>query len=273
MISPVLKWPGGKRQILNQLLAMIPTKYGTYCEPFVGGGALLFALQPKKAIINDINAELINLYSVIKDSHNALISELKTLKYDKNTFYKIRSLDRDKERFALLSPVKKAARFVYLNKCCFNGLYRVNKRGEFNAPFGRYTRPDIVNAQGIKRVNEFFNKANVSFSRVDFYDVVNDLKDGDFVYFDPPYDPASKTANFTSYSQHGFNVEDQKRLKECCDDLTRRNVKFMLSNTATPCILKLYDGYDVTMVKERRAINSDVNKRGAVDVVIIRNYQ
>ncbi len=246
-----------------------------YCEPFAGGAALLFALRPKRAVVNDLNAELVALYQVIRDDVEALVLDLGKHQNTPEYFYALRDLDRDPQGFAALSPVEKASRLLYLNRTCYNGLYRVNSAGHFNTPFGRYKNPNIVNAEGLRAVSAYFNKADIRFENRDFAEVLEALPKSSFVYLDPPYDPLSETSSFTSYSRGGFGREEQIRLKTCCDELTRRGIRFLLSNSATPFILELYGDYkELTItVDARRAVNSVAGRRGAVREVLVRNYK
>ena len=184
----------------------------------------------------------------------------------------MRDIDRDKEVYNSLSKIEKASRLIYLNKTCFNGLFRVNSAGEFNTPFGNYKNPNIVNEPILKAVGKYLRTNDIAFHSADFSDVLAKLKKGSFVYLDPPYDPTSDTASFTGYNKGGFNRDEQIRLKECCDELDKRDIKFMLSNSSTQFIRELYKGYNISFVKAKRAINSNANKRGAVDEVVIRNY-
>lgn len=273
LVAPVLKWVGGKRQLLETFRPLLPKRITTYCEPFVGGGALLFHLQPSNAYINDINPELIRVYTVIKENVNDLISELGKFENTAEQFYAVRDWDRDKDYYATLTDVQKAARVLYLNKTCFNGLYRVNNAGEFNSPFGNYRNPNIVNAPVLKAVSAYFNSADIHMTVMDYAEVLENVPRGAFVYLDPPYDPVSETASFTGYSRGGFSREDQIRLRECCDDLNARGIKFMLSNSATEFIMDQYAEYNITIVKAKRAVNSVASKRGDVDEVVVRNYE
>lgn len=272
LVCPVVKWVGGKRQLLGDILPLIPKSFSSYAEPFFGGGAVLFALQPAKAIINDLNSDLMLMYKVIKENPDELIADLKTHDNSPEYFYALRDIDRDKETYSNLSDIKKASRLIYLNKTCYNGLFRVNSAGEFNTPFGHYKNPNIVNEPVIRAVSNYFNKAQITFLSQDFAEVLSTIKKGGFVYLDPPYDPVSDTASFTGYNKSGFDRDEQLRLKKCCDALNRRNIKFMLSNSATQFIKEIYSEYNITIVKATRAVNSDGSKRGAVDEVIIRNY-
>lgn len=276
LVAPVVKWVGGKRQLIDELTALLPSKQITsYCEPFVGGGALLFELQPTVAFVNDINEELINIYEVIRDDVEALILELQKHKQNNKAeyYYTVRDWDRDKVSYNILSRVQKAARIIYLNKTCYNGLFRVNNAGEFNSPFGNYRNPNIVNEPTLRAVNAYFCNSNIRFSSVDYADVLTTLPEGSFVYLDPPYDPVSDTSNFTGYSKGGFTKEDQIRLRKCCDVLHQRGIKFMLSNSATEFIKTQYTHYNITIVQAKRAINSNPSQRGQVDELVIRNYE
>ncbi len=273
LVSPVLKWVGGKRQLLDVLCPLLPKRITTYCEPFIGGGAMLFSIQPNVAYVNDINNDLILVYEVIKNDVESLIETLQDYRNEADFFYTVRDWDRNKEKYISLSSVQRAARIIYLNKTCFNGLYRVNNSGEFNSPFGGYKNPNIVNAPVLRAVSSYFNLANVKFTSTDYEDVLNSIPKGTFVYLDPPYYPVSATSNFTGYSKGGFNQDDQIRLRNCCDDLTKRGIKFMLSNSSTEFIHNLYDDYNITIVQAKRAINSVANRRGEVDEVVVRNYE
>lgn len=273
LVSPVLKWVGGKRQLLDTLVPLVPKNYKTYCEPFVGGGALLFKLQPQAAVINDINTDLINVYEVIRENVVDLISILETHENTSEHFYEVRDWDRNRDFYSKLSKVEKAARTIYLNKTCFNGLFRVNNAGEFNSPFGNYRNPNIVNASVLKALNVYFNSADIEFSSGDYKDVLDRLPKNSFVYLDPPYDPVSSTSNFTGYAKGGFDRGEQIRLRECCDELNERGIKFMLSNSATDFIKEQYAAYEISIVKAKRTVNSVAAKRGDVEEVIVRNYE
>lgn len=273
LAAPVLKWVGGKRQLMDEIKNLLPKNYTTYYEPFIGGGAVLFELQPKKAVINDVNGELINLYNIIKDDVDGLVEDLKKHENTSEYFYKIREKDRNRNEYEKLSNIEKASRIVYLNKTCFNGLFRVNKSGEFNSPFGKYKNPNIVNEVTLRAVNKYFNKADIKILNGDFEEALKGIRRGSFVYMDPPYDPVSSSANFTGYDKGGFNRDEQVRLKALCDKLDKRGVKFLLSNSATDFIKDLYKEYDINIVKAKRAINSDASSRGEVDEVLIRNYE
>lgn len=245
LVAPVLKWVGGKRQLLDTFQPLLPKKISTYCEPFIGGGALLFHLQPHVAYINDINSDLIRVYNVIKENVNELILELEQFENTSEQFYLVRDWDRDKKFYASLSDVKKAARVLYLNKTCFNGLYRVNNAGEFNSPFGNYRNPNIINGPVLRAVSSYFNSIDIHITSMNYEDVLSSVPKGTFVYLDPPYDPISNTSNFTGYSKGGFSQENQIRLRECCDELNSRGIKFMLSNSSTDFIKDQYKHYNI----------------------------
>lgn len=273
LVTPVLKWVGGKRQLLDTLRPLLPKTISKYCEPFIGGGAMLFDLQPKRAYVNDINSNLILVYTVIRDAVYELINCLQTFENNAETFYAVRNWDRDKDKYATLSDVQKAARIIYLNKTCYNGLYRVNNAGEFNAPFGNYKNPNIINAPVLKAVSSYFNTAEIHFSSTDYAELLNTVKRGTFVYLDPPYDPVSNTSSFTGYTKGGFTRDDQIRLRKCCDELDRKGIRFMLSNSLTDFIREQYAAYNITIVQAKRAINSVAARRGDVDEVVVRNYE
>lgn len=272
LVAPVVKWVGGKRQLLDEITPLLPKRIPSYCEPFLGGGAVLFSVQPTKAIVNDLNEDLITVYEVIRDDIEALIESLKRHENTSEYFYAIRDVDRDREAYRSLSNVEKASRLIYLNKTCFNGLFRVNSSGEFNSPFGHYKNPNIVNEPVLRAVNKYLNSGSVTFYSEDFAETLKRVGKGCFVYLDPPYDPVSDTASFTGYNKGGFDRNEQARLKQCCDELTQRGVKFMLSNSATDFIKDLYRDYHITIVRAKRAINSDASKRGTIEEVLITNY-
>jgi DNA adenine methylase len=279
LVRPFLKWAGGKRQLLPEIVKYVPkmTSKHTYYEPFIGGGALLFQLQPPKAVINDSNKELINCYKVIKDSLDELMEELSKNKYSNSetSYYEMRDLDRSTKKYASLSEVEKAARIIYLNKTCYNGLFRVNSQGQFNVPFGRYKNPNFLDDAVLIAVNKYLNSNDITLLNQDFAEAVKDANTGDFVYLDPPYDPVSQTASFTGYDVNGFNRDEQERLKEEFDALHKKGCKVMLSNSCTDFIMDLYKDYQDTIIKVRatRSINSNALKRGRVDEVLVLNYE
>ncbi len=274
LVIPFLKWVGGKRQLLPQIKLFLPKNLlsYTYCEPFVGGGALLFDLQPKHAIINDLNQELINVYNVIKNNPEELIEDLKKHYNTSEYFYEIRSVDRF-PLFQEFDNIQRASRIIYLNKTCYNGLYRVNNAGEFNSPFGKYKNPNIVNEPVIRAVSKYLNNVDIKIFNTDFEAVLNNLPEHSFVYLDPPYHPLSESSNFTGYTQGGWNENNQIRLRNVCDILNEKGIKFLLSNSSSDFIKDIYSKYNITIVKATRAINSDSSKRGPINELLIRNYE
>ncbi len=210
------------------------------------------------------------IYEVIRDDTDALISLLREheAKHSRDYFYELRNLDRSAD-YKNLSPVARAARLLYLNKTCFNGLYRVNSRGQFNVPFGRYKHPNIVNEEAIRAAASCLQAPGVQISSKDYREILQDARPGDFVYLDPPYMPISLSSSFTSYTDKGFGYEEQKALKEACDDLRNRGVPFIESNSDCKEIRELYKDYDIRQVKARRSINSQGAKRGKIDEVLI----
>jgi DNA adenine methylase len=274
-LRPFLKWAGGKRQLLPEIKKLLPAEaFKRYFEPFVGAGAVFFDLQFGNVVINDCNEELINCYQVIKDDPETLIKEVRKYPHTKETFYKLRELDRTPD-FANMPKVQRAARVIYLNKTCFNGLFRVNSRGQFNVPFGDYTNPKIIEEPVIRSISEYLNSAKIEILQVDFAEAVKKAKHGDFIYFDPPYDPISATASFTSYSLNNFDRSAQIRLKETCDDLTERGCKVLISNSSTAFIRDLYSSnyYTTIEVKAARNINSVGYGRDKIsELLIFNNY-
>lgn len=270
LISPIVKWVGGKRQLLPEIMPMVKKNCSTYIEPFVGGGAVLFELQPKKAIINDYNGELINVYRVVKDNPEQLIKRLE--EHEKNNsedyYYEIRIKDRE-EGFSELSDIEKAARIIYLNKTCYNGLYRVNSAGQFNSPYGKYKNPNIVNATTIRAMSNYLNNNNIDICQGDYREVLKRARKGAFVYLDPPYMPISSSSSFTGYTENGFSYEQQVILKNECDKLRKKNIPFLQSNSDCKEIRELYKDYEIKTVKAKRNINSKGKKRGEINEVLI----
>ncbi len=269
--QPFLKWAGGKRQLLSQIKPHIPKQFKRYFEPFVGGGALLFDLKPQRAVINDVNAEISNVYQVIRDDVDALIQDLEQHQNNPDYFYALRALDRQPD-FIHYSALKRASRVLYLNKTCFNGLYRVNQSGQFNVPFGRYKNPNIVNADNLRHVSLFLRRHQVKILNEDFSHAVKGMRKEDFVYFDPPYDPLSDSASFTSYAAGDFGREQQRQLQQLCCRLDERGCRFLLSNSATDFIKDLYQDFSISTVQAKRSINSNRKGRGQIAEVLVKNY-
>jgi len=230
------------------------------------------ALLPPHALVNDINSELINVYEVIRADLEELILDLKQHKNEADYFYRIRALDRNQEGYERLSPVQRASRMLYLNKTCYNGLFRVNQAGQFNTPFGYYPNPNIVNEKTLRAVNRYLNNARITFTCQDFTAALKEARPGDFVYLDPPYDPISKTASFTGYDRGGFDRNQQMRLQETCDKLNEQGIKFLLSNSATDFIRHLYRNYRIETVAAKRTVNSRADRRGVIAEVLVMNY-
>ena len=272
--KPFVKWAGGKRQIIDKLKEYVPDNFNTYYEPFVGGGALLFELSPKKAIINDYNSELINVYNCIKDEKkfNKMCIELNHYenKHSEEFYYEIRNKDRDKTKFNRIVDYKRAARTIYLNKSCFNGLYRVNSKNEFNVPFNKKVKVNTYDSQNLGIIHSYLNFNDITMLNKDFEESVKDAKEGDFIYFDPPYD--SDTDTFTSYTDEGFGKEEQKRLAKVYKELSYRGCYVMLSNHNTKLINELYKNFNIHVIEAKRNINANGKKRGKVEEVIITNY-
>jgi DNA adenine methylase len=270
MVEPVLKWAGGKRRLIQHIIRLLPLDYNhrIYHEPFFGGGALFFALKPTKGSINDINPRLINFYRVVRDDPEGLIETAMEYRYEKETFYKLRAYYNR----ASLGPTEDAALTLYLNKTAFNGLYRVNSKGEFNVPFGRYTNPTIVDKDRIRAASRQLQ--NIEILQNDFTYVVEKAEEGNICYFDPPYLPLSDTANFTSYVRDGFTWADQVRLRDACIKLHEKGVLFVLSNSYVEKLVDFYrdvSDFEIHVVQANRAINSKATSRGPVNEALITN--
>lgn len=264
--APFLKWAGGKRQLVSKIAEHFPKKFKTYAEPFIGGGAFFFHLRPKHAILSDINSELINCYRVVRDTPAELIEALKKHIYESDYYYRVRSEKPEK-----LSAVEQAARTIYLNRVGFNGLYRVNSKGEFNVPFGKYTNPRIVNEENLYACSTALK--GIILENIPFQDFPWEIfAAGDFVYFDPPYVPLTKTSNFTDYTKEGFGPVEQEKLAQIYHDLDKRGVQVMLSNSGTELVEKLYKGFKIVECKIPRFINSKATNRGSVTEYVVINY-
>lgn len=272
--KPFVKWAGGKRQIIDKLNKYVPDDYNTYYEPFVGGGALLFELSPKNAVINDSNKELMNVYKCLCDEDKfkkmCTILNHYEAEHSEQFFYEIRDKDKNKKTFDRLSDYTRAARTIYLNKACFNGLYRVNSKNEFNVPFGKKTKVNTYDGGNLITVSNYLTMNNIKILSIDFEEAVKEAKKGDFVYFDPPYD--SDTSTFNNYTEDGFGKEEQKRLAKVFKELSDKGCYVMLSNHNTTLINELYKDYNIHVIEAKRNINSNGNKRGKVEEVIITNF-
>lgn len=268
-IYPIVKWVGGKRQLMFELLNNMPKNYNRYFEPFIGGGALFFELQPDNAYISDMNEELINLYQVVRNNVDELITDLQKHDFSKDYFMEIRNIDRTEE-YKNWSDIQKASRFIYLNRTCFNGMYRVNSKGEFNVPFGHYKNPRILDENNLINCSNLLQRTEIRHA--DFSAILNRVQKGDFVYFDPPYVPLSETSSFTSYTKDGFDMDMQLKLRDVCDELNSMGVKFLLSNSDTKLVNKLYENYNIKKVFASRQINANADGRGKITEVLVRNY-
>jgi DNA adenine methylase len=265
-----VKWVGGKRQLLPLIKENLPAQINRYLEVFFGGGALFFNIEAQSSIINDINPELINVYQTIKDQHLELIKKLKKhkLKHSESYYYKVRALlPRE------MSRVERAARFIYLNKTCFNGLYRENSKGQFNVPCGRYTNPNIVDEENIQCLNKYFKETNVIIENMSYQDfLLKHAQAGDFIYLDPPYFPLKKNS-FTKYNKTDFLENEQIKLANLFKELDQKGCKLLLSNSNTSFIKKLYKDFKIIEVSATRAINSNGQKRAKAKIeVLVKNY-
>jgi len=276
--KPFLKWAGGKGQILDKIDNVLPVHFKGYFEPFLGGGAVFFHLWRRgfrgKAFLSDLNEELIVAYETVRNSTEELIAQLadRIYKSDKETFYAIRAWDRQPD-WAQVDPVKRTARMIYLNHTCFNGLYRVNRSGYFNVPFGGYRNPTICDAANLHAVNESLKNAKLQY--VDFTKAVQQAERGDFIYLDPPYQPISETSSFTDYTTEPFGEEEQKLLAKVFRELHERGCSVLESNSSHGSILKLYRSrnFIIEFIKAKRAISCDPEGRGDIDELLIRNYR
>jgi len=274
-LKPIVKWAGGKRQLLPELLKRLPEKWNYYFEPFVGGGALLVELYKQnritKAVISDLNQELVNLYKVVKEKPLELIEILKlnSFKNEKEIYLKLRTRFNEiigNQKY----DIERAALFIYLNRHCYNGLWRVNKKGKFNVPFGKYKNPSMPSEDLIITFSRMLKKVEILYA--DFEETVKNARKDDFVYFDPPYQPISSTAHFTDYTTNGFNFSEQKRLAHVFKELSRKGVFVMMSNSDIENIRNIYSEYNIYVVQANRFINSNTKKRKGIHELIITNY-
>ena len=265
--TPFVKWAGGKRQLLSSLLELVPARVsGTYREPFIGGGAVFFALAAegriRRAVLSDVNRELIDAYTSVRDQPEELISALREHRNEKAHYYRVRATEVER-----LSPLERAARFIFLNRCGYNGLYRVNASGKFNVPFGRYANPTICDARNLRAASRALQEVEL---RCGDFDGVSEAGKNDFVYFDPPYVPLTRTASFTSYASGGFGQSEQERLRDLALRLKKRGVRVLLSNSATPIVHELYGkGFETKPVHARRMVNCRPSGRGGVRELLI----
>ena len=265
MIKPVLKWAGGKTQLLPHLRKLLPEYSGRYYEPFIGGGALFFDLEPTSFTISDINPELINFYKVIRDFPEEVMNGVDKLKNNKDEYYRIRA-----EKFEELKPIDAAVRMLYLNKTCFNGLYRVNKQGAFNVPFANYKNPSFYSKENICRASEQLKKGDIELNSFEKLGEL-DLTEKDLVFFDPPYIPVSKYSDFKRYNKEQFNLEQHVLLSKLFSELSKKGVKLILTNSYSEIVLDLYSEHDFITVEAKRNINSKGDKRKADEIIVYSN--
>jgi DNA adenine methylase len=259
---PFLKWAGGKSQLLAELRALVPARPARYFEPFLGGGALFFDVLPAKGMLSDVNAEIIDCYLSVRDHVEKLIDALGAHHYEPEHYYRVREIDPGR-----LPLVERAARTIFLNKTGFNGLYRVNRSGKFNVPFGRYVKPVICDPDNLRACSRALS--GVDLSVCDFEVAVANARPGDFVYFDPPYVPVSRTSTFTAYAPRGFGRQEQVRLAKLFKRLTDCEVSVVLSNSDVPEVRELYEGYSIRAVTAARSINSKASRRGPISEVVV----
>jgi len=264
-VRPFLKWVGGKQQAMPHISSLYPDKYNRYFEPFVGGGAVFFNLNPQEAHLSDINEELIDCYVVVRDQVEELIMVLEKHKYEKDYYYALRSKDPKK-----MSLADRVARMIYLNKTGFNGLYRVNKSGKFNVPFGQYKNPVFCNKSVLRACSKRLFGVNIN--NASFESILDRAVAGDFVYFDPPYIPVSSTSYFTAYQKDGFGMKSQERLLEVFDALSEKGVKVMLSNSDVAWMRDKYSKYNIKPIKINRHISATAANRGPVGELLVTNY-
>lgn len=269
LAGPFLKWAGGKTQLIPAYEAFFPQEFKRYFEPFLGGAAVFFHLsnkfQPFKAELCDVNPELVNCYSMVKTELESLITDLKKHVNDEDYFYKLRAAEPGQ-----MSPVERASRLIYLNKTCFNGLYRENSKGKFNVPFGFYKNPRTCNETKLEACRNALQNAKLNCRNFEF--VLEKAESGDFVYFDPPYHPLNSTSNFTSYTKFSFSAENQIKLAKVFRELDKRGCILMLSNSDCTFIRELYSGFRTETVYAIRAINCKAEKRGKISEVLVVNY-
>lgn len=269
-LKPPVKWAGGKRTLYKRLRPLMPELIPFYSEAFVGGGGILFQLAPEKALLNDAEPELIDLYETIRDDLPGLIGLLSRWVTDEKTFYRIRDIDRIPGAKESLTKTFRGARTLYLNKTCFNGLHRLNKKGEFNVPYC-HSRKKVLDVEGLKALSDYLKSADISFSCGDFEPFIDKVPADCFLYLDPPYDPISKTSAFVSYTDGGFGKEDQERLSRCLLRFHQRGGSFLLSNSDTPFIRSLYEDWcEIIEVSARRSLAASSSSRGKVVELAIR---
>lgn len=268
-ITPFLKWAGGKRQLMHEIYPRIPSFKGRYVEPFMGGAAVFFRVAPQNSWLNDINEELVNCFCVVRDKIDLLLERLSEYYYDKEFYYQIRALDRQEGGLSNLDEIERAARFIFLNRSGFNGLYRVNSQGHFNVPFGRYNNPDIIMEKKLLACHGQMQNAKITQKH--FRDILSKVEGEDFVYLDPPYPPLNASSNFTSYDKDGFGDEEQAELAEFLHYFNKKSIKFLASNASHPLVFDLYKGLTIIEIKAKRSINSNPEGRNPISELLISN--
>lgn len=267
-MKPFLKWAGGKTQLLPEITTRLPQTYRRYFEPFLGGGAVFFSLEKHDAVISDSNSELINTYQVVRDDVENLITNLKLFECFSPEFYiTIRNWDRSSD-FCLRPPLERACRFIYLNKTCFNGMWRVNSKGQFNTSKGTKSKPPLIDEDNLRLCSQLLKSSEIYYQSYNYIEPIRN----DFVYLDPPYIPLTESSNFTSYTMENFNMTNQIELANFCKDLHQKGVYFMLSNSYNAKTFELYHDFKIDTVSARRNINGDGTKRGEIKELLITNY-
>ncbi len=270
--KPFIKWVGWKRQLIAQFQELFPKEYNNYHEPFLWGWAVFFNLQKNKSFLSDVNEELINVYKTIQKHPKKLITFLESISHSKETFLEMRLWDREEWGLSNYTKIQRAGRFIYMNRTCFNWLYRVNSKWQFNVPFWKYSNPDFIQKDNILNTSKLLNETQAQIKLASFEKVLKNANCWDFIYFDPPYDVLTNSANFTSYDKSWFWQDMQEKLAKVFRKLDKMWCKVMLSNHNTPFIRELYKGFNFTIVKATRMINSKASGRGKVEEIVVRNY-
>ena len=268
--SPFLKWAGGKKQLIKILLGLVPNKYNRYFEPFLGGGAMYFALHPKNAYLSDINPELINTYVAVRDEYEKLCADLKKHKGDEDYYYKIREADRF-PGFNRWKPISKASRFIYLNHTCYNGIYRVNSMGQFNVPYGHYKMCKWLETEKLKECSNALKKAKLV---CESYEIILDkVREDDFVFIDPPYAPIKSRSRSLVVNPNIWGEEEHIQLRDFCIELYKRGVKWLQTNSASPLIFELYKDFKILKVEANKTLNFKTNQKKSITELVIMNYK
>jgi DNA adenine methylase len=271
-LRPLLKWAGGKRQVLPAIRPIIPPSFKRYLEPFLGGGAVFFDLLPKRVIINDLNAELMSMYRVVRDNPSELIGLLSSMANTSNSYYEIRSWDRNPDYLESFSSIERAARTIYLNRTGYNGLYRVNARNQYNVPFGKYRNPKVCDSELILMMSNYLSSRNIKITSEDFRQNISRASEGDFLYVDPPYAPLDNAnSTFTNYTAGGFSQQDLVDLKDSLDVASKKGACWILSNVKSRTTSRMFTSkkYSVIEIRVSRPINSNADRRGHVPEILV----